>query len=394
MKNSNLMRKSEILIPDEENFRRVYKMETIGNLASGIAHDFNNILNVIIGFTEIALEGVKDPQKVESNLRQVLKASNKARELVQRILYFCRKRQEKKQQLKVTEIVNEVVELISATIPPHIKLRRDISEMEHRIWADPIHIYQVLMNLSVNAVHAMHGKSGELIIQLTDFNKDLGFEALDCFSPSPYIRLTVSDTGCGVKAEVKRDIFEPFFTTKKEGEGTGMGLSVVQGIVKELDGEISVESKRDKGTSFHLFIPVIHNLESTEGENKQVGSRQKGTILLIDKDVVSIMDSKKLLDKFGYRVIPRTDTIEALAKFRAQPGLYDLILVNQEMPDMSGIEMAVELLKIRPKIPVILCAGISEDLKWEHIKGTGVRGLLLKPITSDKLSKLMQKIPH
>ena len=234
----------------EKQLRQAQKMEVIGTLASGIAHDFNNILSIIMGYLELSLDSRTDEMIMRQNLQQALKASHRAKDLVQQILTFSRRGEKQKGPVQVTPIVKEVIKMMRSSMPAAIEIRQDISEKRYVVLADPIQLHQVIMNLCTNAWHAMQEEGGTLEVVLSDLNRDLEAISEVPLAPSPYMRLTISDTGHGMTAPVKEKIFEPFFTTKKKGEGTGMGLSVVLGIVKHLDGEISVESEPGKGVKF------------------------------------------------------------------------------------------------------------------------------------------------
>jgi PAS domain S-box-containing protein len=376
----------------EKQLHQAQKMETIGSLASGIAHDFNNILSIIIGYAELSLDDYTSETKIKHNLEQVLSASYRAKDLAQQILSFGLQSEREKRPVKVNPIVQEVLTLIRASLPSSIHIHQNISETTYIVLADPTQLHQVLMNLCTNAGHAMQEKGGVLEVVLSDLNRDLEAISEQSLAPSPYLRLTVSDTGHGMKPEVMERIFDPFFTTKKKGEGTGMGLSVVQGIVKNLDGEISVESEVGKGTSFHLFLPIFEESEGIEEKPKKPIPRGNERILLVDDEVVLVNMGRKMLGQLGYDVVPVTESIEALETFRAAPESFDLVITDLTMPDMTGKQLARELVKIKPDIPVVVCTGFSREIKRDNIRDSGIKAFIIKPYNKEEIANIIRKV--
>lgn len=376
----------------EAQMAQSQKMETIGILASGIAHDFKNILTIIIGFTELALDDHTNLPKVKRHLEEVLEASYRAKDLAQQILSFSRNDEKEKRAVKVNPVVNDVLKMIRVTFPPSIEIRPIISDSIYEICADPTQLHQVLMNLCTNAGHAMKEKGGVLEVTLTDLNRDLASISQENPAPSPYLRLTVSDTGHGMTPEVMKRIFEPFFTTKKDGEGTGLGLPIVQGIVRNLDGEITVESQPGKGSSFHVFLPVIENMAALKENTMAAVTTGKERILLVDDEAALVNMGRKMLEKLGYMVTPCTAGFEALHVFCKNPDAYDLVITDLTMPDMDGRKLIQEIFRKKPNIPIILCTGYSQDICREEFGGLEIAAFILKPYNKEEISRVVRKV--
>jgi PAS domain S-box-containing protein len=378
----------------EEQLRRAQKMEAIGTLAGGIAHDFNNILSIIMGYADMSLSSLEKPEKLKHNLSHVLKAAHRAQDLVQQILSFSRQGEIQPVRVKVAPIVREALKLIRASLPSTIDIRQETGDENYRVFADPTQLHQVLMNLCSNAAHAMREKGGVLDVQISDLNRDLASIAEMNTAPSPYMRLTVKDTGHGMTAEVKERIFDPFFTTKGVGEGTGLGLSVVHGIVAGMDGEISVESAPGEGTAFHLFIPLLLDEEDTAPEKKSKPAIPRGSehILLVDDESVLRDMGRKMLEQLGYTVNVQPGSLEALEAFRTAPQEFHLVVTDLTMPGLTGIELAVELHNTRPDVPVILCTGNTRELDREELTDLGIDDLLLKPFNKMKIANIVRRV--
>lgn len=373
--------------------RQAQKMEAIGTLAGGIAHDFNNILTPMIIHTEIALSDIDEESPVRDNLLRVSQAAYRAKEMVRLILTFSRQASAKPLPMKVAPVVREVLKLLRASLPTTIEIRQDIKSTSYLTMADPTQIHQVLINLCTNAEHAMREKGGMLEVSLADM--EIGAKDAVKYpdmKPGPYLRLTVSDTGTGMDRTVIDRIFDPFFTTKQSGEGTGMGLAVVHGIVKSCGGAITVYSEPEKGTTFHVFFP------RTETEAPQqilpAGPLPTGNerILFVDDNEVVVDAVRLLLESLGYKVVARMNGIEALEVFKAQPNEFDLVITDQTMPHMPGKELAQELIRIRPDIPIILCTGYSERITEEEAKAVGIREYVMKPFAMDDMARIIRKV--
>ncbi|WP_457551987.1 ATP-binding protein [Desulfobacula sp.] len=369
------------------------KMETIGTLAGGIAHDFNNILSPILGYAEMLLEDIAEDSPSRDNLNEIYTSALRAKNLVKQILAFSRQEITELQLVKIQPIVKETLKLLRSTIPTTIDIEQDINNDCGAIKADPTQIHQIIMNLSTNAYHAMAETGGELKISL----KEVELGELDLISPDmtpgAYACLSVSDKGTGMDKNLIEKIFDPFFTTKEKGKGTGMGLSVVHGIVKKMNGVIQVYSEPNKGTQFYVYFPVEKG--SFEEQNIQMqGPIQKGMehILLVDDEEAIITMEKKMLDRLGYQVTSRTSSLEALESFRATPDKFDIVITDMAMPNMPGDKFSTELVKIRPDIPILLCTGFSESISEEKAAALGIKAFLLKPVVMKDLARKIRDV--
>lgn len=378
----------------ERQLRQAQKMEAIGTLAGGIAHDFNNILGAISGFTELTLEHVPADSKAKKYLKRILTSSLRAADLVSQILAFSRQTEKALQPLRVSPIIKEVLKLIRATIPTSIEIRHNITAEPDMVMAEATCIHQVMMNLCTNANHAMRKNGGALSVSLTSESIVIGDMDHSGLKPGPYLKLTVSDTGEGIEPGVIDKIFDPFFTTKKLGEGTGLGLSVIHGIVKSLDGEITVESRLGQGTSFHVWLPMLSDSPReimTEAEEK-ISINGSGRILFVDDEEALIEMTTDMLESLGYEVMATNDSIDALEIFRANPDRFDLVIADQTMPEMTGMAMAQEIMKIKPDTPIILCTGFSSTVDEETAKKAGIRDFVFKPIIKNKIADSIHHI--
>lgn len=379
----------------EQQLRQSQKMEAIGTLAGGIAHDFNNILTAIIGHSDLAQRKILKGEVPSHNLEQVLRASLRAQDLVNRILTFCRQGEQERKQVQIASIIDEALKLLRSTMPATIEIHQhiDTSPDGDTILGDPTQILQVLMNLGTNAAHAMRAKGGEFSIFLADFDVDGSLGAVyPDLTPGPFVRLTVSDTGHGIEPAVKERIFDPYFTTKKVGEGTGMGLAVVQGIVKSHGGTISVFSEPGGGTVFHIFLPkftgVIEHL--TVKDELPTGGGER--ILFVDDETMLADLGQTLLESLGYEVTVTSNSREALNLFHSAPQNFDLIITDMTMPGLTGKDLAREFLAVRPDIPIILCTGFSELINESKAKEMGIRDFIMKPYSLNILDKSIRKV--
>jgi two-component system cell cycle sensor histidine kinase/response regulator CckA len=377
----------------EGRLRQAQKMEAIGTLAGGIAHDFNNILSAIIGYTELAQFDVAQASAVRSSLDEVLKASRRATDLVKQILTFSRQGEHEKKPLEMGALVKETLKFLRASVPVTIQIRQNIKGETGTVLADATQIHQVLMNLCTNAAQAMGEKGGVLEVSLGNLNLDAdGADQYPNLEPGQYVRLTVSDTGHGMDREVMERIFEPFFTTKKQDMGTGMGLSVVHGIVKSHGGVIAVHSEPGRGTTFHVLFPTIERAAAPE--HLQIGPVPggKGRILFVDDEEQLVRIGQQALERLGYDVTTRTSSVEALEAFCAKPDRFDLVITDQTMPNMTGVELGKEFMRIRSDIPVILCTGFSEAISKKRVREIGIRELLMKPVVIRDLAETVQRV--
>jgi signal transduction histidine kinase/ActR/RegA family two-component response regulator len=375
----------------QEQLRQAQKMEAIGTLAGGIAHDFNNILAAIIGFTEMAADDVSDRPEVEQNLKRVLRSAIRARDLVKQILTFSRKTNYQRIPLSLAPLVKETVQLLRASIPATIEIKLANTASSDTVLASPVEVQQVVMNLATNASLAMQEKGGTLEISLTDIDFTPDSPVLDTdVIPGEYVQLTVKDTGVGMSPDVMKRVFEPFFTTREVGKGTGMGLSVVYGIVKDLEGTVTVESEPGEGSTFRVLLPKA----KTEHEEEQPHTAQipggKEHILFVDDEELLAEWGEAALQRLGYQVTVATNSAEALKAFSANPYLFDLVITDHAMPHMAGSQLSSELLKIRPDIPIILCTGHSEIMSREKAKDLGIRNFLMKPLSKQELAEAVR----
>ncbi len=377
----------------ESQLRQAQKMESVGTLAGGIAHDFNNILFPILGYSEMLLADIPEDSPFRNGLSQIYTSSLRASELVRQILTFSRQESGEARLMKMQPIIREALKLIRCTIPTTIEISQNINPDCGKIKADPIQIHQIVMNLATNAYHAMEETGGEMKINL----KEVELKEPDLSDPGiktgTYACLSISDTGKGMDNELIRKIFDPFFTTKETGKGTGMGLSVVHGIVKNMNGAIQVYSKLGKGTEFHVYLPLAEIVEKQQvSHTKTLIQGAAEHILLVDDEKAVIEMEQNMLERLGYKVTSRSNSIEALEFFRAAPEKFDLVITDMQMPNMPGDKFAVELTKIRSDIPILLCTGFSEAMSEEKASSLGINGFLLKPIIMKELSHKIHEI--
>jgi PAS domain S-box-containing protein len=377
----------------ETQLRQVQKMEAIGTLAGGIAHDFNNILAAIMGYTEMALYDVPEGTSGRRNLEQVLKAGYRGKDLVKQIITFSRRRDEERRPMQISPIVKEALKLLRASLPTTIDIRQNIKTQSGMVLADPTQIHQVLMNLISNAAYAMREKGGALEVGLTDVDiyPDDAAPPHPDLKPGPYLKLTVSDTGHGIEHAIMERIFDPFFTTKKPGEGTGMGLAVVHGIVKSYGGAILVDSEPGKGSTFDVFFPRIEGNVLPEVDSAAPTPRGNEHILFVDDEADLTDMVQQMLERLGYSVVAKTSSLEALEVFKVHPDQFDLVITDQTMPHMAGVDLAKELMRIRPQIPIILCTGFSEVISAEEAKTLGIREFLMKPFATRVLAETIRR---
>ncbi len=380
----------------QNQLRQAQKMEALGTLAGGIAHDFNNILGAILGYTELTLLDLASDSTAAENLRAVIKSSHRARDLVKQILAFSRMSGQERRPVQLGHLFKEALKLLRASIPTTIIIQ-PVIDLDHpqgdMVMADPTQIHQVLMNLCTNAAQAMRPRGGVLEVGLSNVD----FAPNDPNRPKelaagPYVHIWVADTGQGIEPAVQERIFDPFFTTKGVGEGTGMGLAVVHGIVQGHRGAIRVESHPGVGTTFSVWFPRLVATAAEEDEGLEVIAMGTERILLVD-DEPSLLDAgRKILQRFGYDVAPFTSSIDALEAFKAAPDHYDLVFSDQTMPGMTGAELAQQVLLLRPGKPIILCTGFSETIDAKSAQQLGISDLLTKPLVMGEVASVVRRV--
>lgn len=376
----------------EAQLRQTQKMEAVGTLAGGIAHDFNNILGALIGYTVLAKEDVPEGTLAHQNLQEVLISANRAKELVKQILTFSRKDDAELVPVHINTIVQEVLKLLHSSLPATIEINQDIN-CNSSIVGDETHIHQVLMNLGTNAAHAMEENGGVLEVSLSDVIIESDIMTRDGnLQPGSYVKLSVKDNGCGMSKEVMERIFEPFYTTKEIGKGTGMGLSVVHGIIENHNGIITVDSTPGEGTTFNVFFPCVEDTEIIETEDSEIAFGQGEQILFVDDEKSLVDMTTQMLKRIGYEVVGKTNSTEALKVFQEDPGKFDLVITDQTMGKMTGTELAKQLLSIRPDIPIILCTGYRNSVDPESAKAVGIKKFIVKPVNREEISQIIREI--
>jgi PAS domain S-box-containing protein len=377
----------------EAQLRQAQKMEAIGTLAGGVAHDFNNILAAIIGYTELALHEVEEGSKMHRQLSKVLQAGFRAKDLVNQILTFSRKREQERKHVQIGPILKETLKFLRASLPTTVDIRNQILDPLAMIHADPIQIHQVVMNLCTNAAYAMREIGGVLEVGLSRVQVDSTAAGGDPnLEPGPYVRLTVKDTGHGMTPEIMERVFDPFFTTKGKGEGTGLGLSVVYGIIKSLGGSITASSRPGEGTTFEILLPRVESEFVIETEITERIPTGHERILLVDDEETLVEMAQALLENLGYQVTGVSDSLKALELFRQNPEAYDLIITDQTMPVMTGCTFAKEVKRGREDIPIILCTGLMEAVAEDQARQAGVQEFLMKPYVVGELSRTVRKV--
>ena len=377
----------------EEKLRQAQKMEAIGTLAGGIAHDFNNILAAVIGYADLAKDKLPADSAAMPDIAAIITAGNRARNLTKHILAFSRQGVHERIPLSLDRVVKEVLSLMRSTLPTTIEIRQDLAAVG-LVLGDPTQMHQVIMNLCTNAYHAMREKGGVLAVGMSNVAVESGMVQFPIdLPPGNYVQLAVTDTGCGMHPEDLSRIFDPYYTTKVEGEGTGLGLAVVHGIVKSHQGTISAHSEPGKGSTFHVYLPLLDRTEGeqeTEREEPIPGGHER--VLFVDDEPVIANMGKQMLEKLGYEVIIRTNGIEALELFREKSEIFDLAVTDMTMPQMTGVELAKELLRIRADMPIILCTGFNYSITEERARAVGIREFVMKPLMMREIAAVIRKV--
>ena len=377
----------------ELKLQQAQKMEAIGTLAGGIAHDFNNILGAILGYAQLTQMHTAEDPRVQGYVGNIFKASERAKGLVEQILTFTRQGKSQKVPCDIAIVLKEVVKLLRASIPSTIEIVQKIPSNLGPVMADQTQIHQVLMNLCTNAAHAMEARGGRLTVALESRTVDeTALTAGDDLASGRYLQLSVRDTGAGMDKAMMDRIFDPYYTTKAVGEGTGMGLATVHGIVSDHGGRVFVQSVPGEGSVFSVFFPVLDN--PAEVADQKPVSYAKGTerILYVDDEDLLVEVGVEMLKDLGYDAVGTTRASEALEIFKARPDGFDLVISDMTMPGMTGDQLAAEILRYRPDIPVIICTGFSKRMSSELASTIGIRALLMKPVTVQELSRTIREV--
>jgi len=388
--------KEREILKDELN--QAQRMEMVGILAGGIAHDINNVLAIIFGNVELALDNISPENPVKHNIEEILEASIRAKDLVNQILTFSRKDKPALIAIHPQSLINETLKLLRSTTPTTISIIQDISKDCRAIMTDIAQFHQIIMNLFVNAVQAMNEK-GEVTVTLNEVNLSSNdFTHFPTMSPrtmknpGAFARISVADTGTGMGSKIIEKLFDPFFTTKKIGKGTGLGLPVVYGIVKSQGGFITVESVEGKGSTFCVFIPITQNEEVLKVEENRINQTGTERILLVDDEKSILSMAKQMLEGLGYEVMSESSSNKALDTFKENPASFDLVITDLAMPNMSGTELCVEILKLRSDMPIILSSGYSSKVSEENIEDNRINAYLNKPYSRKSLSETVRKV--
>ncbi|MCJ7539742.1 MAG: response regulator [Desulfobacterales bacterium] len=377
----------------EIQLRQAHKMEAIGTLTGGIAHDFNNILGIIIGNTELALDDIPEWSPAHLNLEEIRKASLRAKDVVRQLLSFSRQTDQERKPIKLVPVIQDAIKLLRVTIPMSVDIRQNIDDTSDTIFADLTQIHQLMLNLCTNAAHAMEDTGGILEIGIKNVVLDEVSAALyPDLTTGEYVKLTISDTGPGINPEIRNRIFDPYFTTKDVGKGTGMGLSVVHGIVKSHGGVIIIDSELERGTTVSIFFQVVEKEAVEEIETEEELPVGNERILFVDDEASMVYVGRYRLERLGYKIEAKTSPVEALEAFNANPDQFDLVITDMSMPQMTGDQLVKEILKTRPDMPTILCTGFSEKIDEDKAKEIGIRQYIEKPINRRDLAFMVRKV--
>jgi PAS domain S-box-containing protein len=377
----------------ERRLQQAQKMEAIGTLAGGIAHDFNNILGAVLGYTELAQDAVEKGSVVAADLDKVIESGNRAKDLVKQILAFSRQGDVERVALQPVLVVKEVLKMLRPSLPSTIEIRQNMSSDTGLIYADPTQIHQIVMNLCTNAFQAMEVLGGKLEVSVGEVmlgSADLVHEP--DVVPGEFVQISVADSGPGIDVLLQEKIFDPYFTTKETGKGTGMGLSIVHGIVKSYGGVITLESGQGEGTVFHVYFPVVEQDELPVKIEENGASAGSERILFVDDEPLLAEMGRDMLERLGYHVTMHTSSLDALETFQNQPNEFDLVITDQTMPGMTGVDLARRLMQIRLDIPVILCTGYSAIITEKQAKSMGIAEFAFKPVSQKALVSLIRKV--
>jgi len=386
-------RRTKEVLSYERQLQQAQKSEAIATLAGGIAHDFNNILSAIMGYTELSMIDAEDNSPIKRHLDEIYKASFRARDMVQQILAYSRNNDLKRIPVQIGPIVKEALKMLRSFLPTTIEIKQNIESDVGYVEANVTQIHQVLMNLCTNAFHAMRENKGVLKVTLTkEVSKNSIISQYEELAPEGVLRLTVKDTGHGMTAQTIERIFDPYFTTKSRGKGTGLGLAVVQGIIKAHGGVIVVESEVGKGSAFHILLPMVEAEDRVVETTKESLPEGQEHILFVDDEETLIELGKQMLERLGYKPVVLTSSVDALELFRKDPYRFDLVITDMTMPKMTGDELSKALLNIRADIPIILCSGYSENITPDQVKDLGIKSFLTKPLVIKDLAHQVRRV--
>ncbi len=377
----------------ESQLQHAQKMESIGTLAGGIAHDINNILSPIMMHAELAMDDLPPDNPLQDSMREIFSAGERARDLVKQIVTFSRQKIEKKVPLRFSRIVTESLNFLRSTVPATINIQYDNRSCKDTVLADPTQLKQIIVNLCANAAHAMRKAGGSLEITLDNL-KIPSIEAgnVPNLKPGDYLKITVRDSGAGIPEKIIGRIFEPYYTTRKFGEGTGLGLAITHGIVRNHDGDITVESKVDQGSTFTVYLPVNNAEVPDDDENISEIPRGSEHILLVDDEPAVLKIVGRMLERYGYRVSSATSGTEALSIFHNDPDSFDIVVTDMTMPDVTGEILAKEIMAIKPGMSVILCTGFSDSMDEQKAKEIGIKSFVMKPIAKNEFVKTVRAV--
>ncbi len=378
----------------EEKLFQAHRMETMGMLAGGIAHDFNNILTAILGFAEITRAKLSMGRPVAGEIDEVIAAARRAADLVGQILRYSRSDDRRKRPLRMDEIVREALKMLRSILPATIDLQTDISREGTRVLADPTSIHQVVVNLCTNAQRAIGQGKGNLRITLRKVSLPASqIPAGDGIAPGSFIELAIQDNGKGMDKNTMARMFEPYFTTREQGEGTGLGLAVTRGIVQDHNGFIKVKSVPGKGSAFYVYLPAMEEVITPSDKQEEEPLPGGGErILFVDDEPAIVNFGRSLLESLGYQVCAETDSVVALEKFKADPAGFDLVITDQTMPGLTGLELARSMLGLRPELPVILCSGYSAALSEQEVHAAGIKRFLAKPLDTRIFARAVRAV--
>ena len=362
-------------------------------MAGGIAHDFNNLLSIILGYGEMAKEDAPPGTAYQKDIEAILTGANRAKELVRQILDFSRKSELERTPVRIQPLIKEEIKMLRSSLPSTISMSENIGSGCEVILADPAKIHQIVMNLCTNAFHAMEQTGGVISVASKPiFIEKIPQTSLFEVGSGEYIEFSVTDTGVGMGPDVIGKIFDPYFTTKRFGNGTGMGLSIIHGILREYGGTICVESRLGKGSTFRVHFPVVGTTDMQEiEEDKNIPSGNENILFIDDEKLISEVGTE-MLQRLGYKVTAKRSSIEALKTFKNNPKKFDLVITDQTMPNLSGSDLSRQMIQIKPDIPIILCTGYSDSINEYQAKVIGVKEFALKPITRNEIAKLIRKV--